>query len=517
MSTGVHVEGATMPRPSLDHQLTTACGVLKRFCKAPPRADPEFLKRFSGFVRKWVKDNMIPLSSGTDLTLETWLGETSYTEGRKNELRQLSKENLDPWKKKYWKCKSFVKDEFYPSFKHARSINSRHDVMKLAFGPAFRAIEKQLFSRPEFIKKIPASERPAYIMELFGERDPSAKYIATDYTAFESLFTRELMESCEFVLYDHMLSQVEGGLDKLALMRAVMLGKNVCGFKSMNVEVKATRMSGEMNTSLGNGFTNLMALLFLCHEKGSEVKCVIEGDDGLAKIMGPCPTSEDYLRLGLEVKLEVHDAIENASFCGMVFDTEDLVTISDPNRAFLTMGWSSKEYVGARDGVLMNLLRMKALSFHSIYSGCPMIGALAYYILNVTKRCDISKVRHAGHMGVWMHERMNELVDTKSFQYKEPPMRTRLLFAKLYGYSVERQLLIERELLGRDRIAPIPLDWLHGYSSDCTNYWNMYVARIRLGENENCPGIAHPIVNSLVPLTDEHLGKLHGPVTNVGN
>jgi hypothetical protein len=88
----------------------------------------------------------------------------------------------------------FVKDEGYDSFKHARGINSRTDEFKVRVGPIFKLIEKEVFKLPCFIKKVPLDRRAEYILDMMGETGP---FLVSDYTAFESLFTRDIMSRVE--------------------------------------------------------------------------------------------------------------------------------------------------------------------------------------------------------------------------------------------------------------------------------------------------------------------------------
>lgn len=66
----------------------------------------------------------------------------------------------------------------------------------------FHRIEKALFQLEPFIKKIPVPERGKYIYDMLWEE--GAVYYASDYTAFETHFTADLMDAVEFELYRYM-------------------------------------------------------------------------------------------------------------------------------------------------------------------------------------------------------------------------------------------------------------------------------------------------------------------------
>jgi hypothetical protein len=284
-----------------------------------------------------------------------------------------------------------MKDETYPEYKHARAINSRSDEFKCASGPFFKCIEKTLFTLDWFIKKVPIADRPSYIKNRLERMGVS--YFAADYTSFESLFTKKLMQTCEFVLYEHCVSEHPLGRAWLSLISEALLGRNVCSFKLFNVSVNATRMSGEMNTSLGNGFSNLMFLLFLCQENGmTDVLAVIEGDDSAASGCGKWPSVEDFAKLGLVIKVDMSDSIEEMSFCGLVFDSDECLNVTDPREVLASFGWTSAGYKAMKQNKLKLLLRCKALSLAHQYPGCPIISSLAQYGLRVTRGYDISSM-----------------------------------------------------------------------------------------------------------------------------
>jgi len=290
-------------------------------------------------------------------------------------------------RKKYYENKMFMKDESYVTYKHARCINSRTDEFKVFSGPFFKAVESVVYAHSAFIKHIPVLDRPAYIKEMLYK--VGANYIATDYEAFESLFTKELLEACEFILYDYMSSELPGGREFMAILRGALTGTNKCVNKFFTVFVPATRMSGEMCTSLGNGFTNLMVMLFLCSKLGSTCVGVVEGDDGLFRIEGPLPNKSMFRALGLRIKLDVYSDLFMASFCGIIFDGDALVNICDPFRALVKFGWGGSQYARASFSTKMKLLRCKALSYAYQYPGCPIISTLAHRALYWTRSYDV--------------------------------------------------------------------------------------------------------------------------------
>lgn len=449
-SLGCHLKDAAMPHPDPSDPNTALVGALYRFGRdIPARNFPA--KEFSDFVRDFVVKNFIPLGPETDISVETWLSKTPYTLARKNELLKKSQDmqgdtyNL---KTKDLKVKSFVKDETYPEYKHARAINSRTDEFKVAVGPFFQAISDAVFALIYFIKKIPIAERPQNIIDAI-QRDGHVIF-TTDFTSFEAHFRKEIMEACEMILYEHMVKHHPDGKRFLALIKNAFYElDNVIESKNFNMSVNGKRMSGEMNTSLGNGFSNLMFLLFLCFKSGAtDVEARIEGDDGITSLKGTPPTVQQFEDFGLSIKLLQFNQLEHASFCGLVFDVDDRDNITDPMCVLANFGITTSRYAKSRKNVHMHLLRAKALSMAYEYRSCPILNSLAKKIVHLTRDYDVlSWLQKQGTHAFCLYELeiiYNSLDYFKKNGLGDPPkLKTRLLMETLYGLSVSDQLALE--------------------------------------------------------------------------
>ncbi len=474
---GCQLRAAAMPHPDTHHPPTALSGFKKRMTHQPPTPDPALLEKLRVFVRKYVRGNYRPLDSTSDVSLDTWLENTNYPLWRKEQLRTCWKsvESISGLKQCHFDVKCHIKDECYPEPKHTRGIYSRTDEFKCAVGPFFKLIESVVYADHHFIKHIPVRDRPKYIRDLLF-RD-GAEYWATDYTSFEALFVKALMEVCEMELYDWMTSMLPAGPEFMNLIRKVLLGDNRCVFSHFTGIVRARRMSGEMCTSLGNGFSNLMFMLFMAEQVGArEVEGVVEGDDGLFVMSGCPPTSDDFSRLGLIIKMEKHIRIETASFCGLVFHPDDLLNLTDPYEVLASFGYTSWRYARATRKMRLKLLRCKALSLAHQYPGCPVIQSLAFYGLRVTSVVDVvAWIRKIGPLGMsgWERDQLLAAIQFGELRPVAVPMATRLLFEELYGMSVEQQVSLENYLESRDDIVPlthpsidlhIPQAWLKYYA-----------------------------------------------------
>lgn len=477
-SLGMHLEGAACPHPDLSDTSTALEGALYRFCPKIPGY--EFHKtEFRQFVQTWCESNLTPLRPDTDVTVESWLEKANYNMARKAELLRKYRNIRNIYDPKNHKVKSFIKDEFYPDYKHARAINSRADEFKCMTGPIFQKIGDALFARPEFIKKIPIHERPSYMIKrLYAE---GAKYLTTDFSSFEAHFRKKVMEDCEFVLYDYMTQNLPEKDQFMWLVRNVIGGTNHIEFKNFQMQIEATRMSGEMNTSSGNGFSNLMFILYVCSKIPgcSDPIAVIEGDDSLFRVFGTIPTTEDFAKFGLRIKLESHTDLCRASFCGMVFDIEEQNNVSDPREILATFGWTTQRYIRSKKSVHMTLLRCKALSLAYQYPSCPILSSLARRVLYLTRSHEVTKfVEKQGRFLYNLYDlELFKDADLRNRQGKllfaEPGIRTRKLVEDLYGITPEVQRHIENYFDSIEEIGPIrnkaildmmPSKWVDYYS-----------------------------------------------------
>lgn len=486
-SLGAHVSGASLPHPCPGDTATTAAGAAYRVGREIKRP-PNFRAEFRQFVTDWLEKNMTPLSVETDTSFQTWINGTPYTLARKEELRRkLEESGLDLKKEvpaKYLRCKSFMKDESYPTWKHARAINSRSDEFKALVGPIFQAISDKLFALPWFIKKIPINERPQYIIDHLLRT--AEYYVTSDYTSFEAHFTKELQEDCELLFHQYMVKNIAEGDAWLKLIKMAKTGMNVLEFKNFIIELEAKRMSGEMDTSLSNGFSNLLFMLFLMFKAGcTNVKGVIEGDDGLFVCTGNPPNPELFEQFGLTIKMEKTNDLNHASFCGMVFDLDDRTNVTNPIEELVSFGWTTAQYARSKPSVHMNLIRAKALSLAYQYPACPILTKLAYKMCQLTASYDSAAfVKKNSSRAFNLYElemvmKAHEYFDKNKLN-REPGVRTRLLVEQLYGVTTADQIKIENYIDSLEKIQPLKCPVIDKYlDKSWVDYYSTYTTYTR--------------------------------------
>lgn len=442
---------------------TIECGFKKRLLRAVPPSESGLLVELQTFVRDWVAKEINPVIVGT---FEEWLDGTDYNGGRKEELRRAFElyRGAPPPMRVSRRIKSFMKTESYGKYKHCRLINSRHDAFKAYSGRFFKAIEDEVFKCPYFIKHVPVTERPALIaaMERAG-----LHYYITDYTAFESHMGSAIMEVLEVELYKHALSNYPEAADYIS---RVLIGENHMHVRGVaKAKCQARRMSGDMCTSLGNGFTNLMLALFVASKCGTAIQKgqgYFEGDDGLFATSLPID-KKWFERCGFTIKLleivkptipiPLYEPVDpGVAFCGMAFAVSGQA-IREPRKFLQTFAWTH-HFLGASELVHRQLQRGKALSALYETPACPIVTEYAKLVLSRTNGVNPRYVADGYHKAPPGNPTSQLIQDD-----------TRLLFESMYGVSVATQLQIEGALRNGDvdvvaALLPPTADISHYYA-----------------------------------------------------
>jgi len=472
VSLGPVVFGHCPPIPDRNHYPTVLHGVLNRFCSTPPPIDRVLLFEFETFVRNEVL-RLPVVPPDADMTPEHWLLDTHYPRWRQDQLMEGWDNSMRSLCLEDFELNGFMKTETYLKFANPRGINSRSDNFKVAVGPCCKHMEHIVYSHyGEFIKNVPVRQRPEYITQLMGHCP--GPYYETDYTAFERHFVPELLRACEMVLYDHLLHHFP---ELFNVIESAMCGLNRIRYKAFTICVKGRRMSGEMVTSLGNGFTNLMLAKFVAFKSNATIVGVVEGDDGL--FASNRPLREDlFAKLGFTIKIQKRETLLESSFCGLMM-SEDLISLTDPFVALCNLGWSTSPQASQSARVRKELLRAKALSLLHEHPQCPMLSSVAARLIELTNG---SEPRYTAGWYKWklqgeIEESMNE---TMRMAKVGPSTSARDCFYRLYGVSPEAQVAFENYIMNWDggAIAHYAIESMadeHPSSHAFREMWHDYV------------------------------------------
>lgn len=472
-SVGPVLQGIAPPIADTNDWETMLWGCEKRFLARPPPVAHDVLCEFEDFVSAELQRMFVPLTLCQIPTQSEWLEKSNYSGPRRRELEKAGTEALgETWyEDEYVLLNGFGKRETYLQYKPPRGINSRSDEFKLWAGPLISAIEKVVYSHPEFIKHVPVKDRPAYIRDFLG--DNPGPYYVSDFSHFESHFIPKMQRACEGQLYEYMLQNTGYGRTYARILQ----GTNTIRYKNFTISVEGIRMSGEMSTSLGNGFSNLMIWRFLAHKHGLKVKGVVEGDDGLFAQCGGdrVLTSDDFKELGFEVKIEVHQDLLTASFCGISM-SEDMCSLTDPRKVLLNFGWSHSPSAGPSPRVRKGLLKAKAISLLYEHPRCPILSKLAFRVC----QCE-SAIKPRFDCNWYERTLADEAIAYSGWAFDEYKKGVselaRTKFEALYGISVETQLELE-SLLDSYREGPLPEEFSSLFGpeyDDCRDYYRRFV------------------------------------------
>jgi hypothetical protein len=417
------------------------------------------------------------------MTVEDWLDGSSYSQAEKDRLRRANEEfgesdSPGDLAKRFKRIRGIIKAEFYDAFKPPRVIGSRNDYAKIFFGPLIKSIEKKVYPllcNPDgtsyFIKGKPVAEWAAHVLDHLVVN--GAKYLTSDYKAFEGSFVPDLMAMCEYQLYRYMTRHL--GTAKTKLFGKMIMSRCIYTFEEWK-GMASTRCSGDVNTSLGNGFSNLCFALYACYLSGitpSRVRAMVEGDDGLF-VLPFLPDLSPLRRLGLTMTWQMHDSINTASFCGMRFDPVTRTNLVDPRNKLLNTPYVlGPQNVGFGPRKKAAYLHAKALSLLVCHPICPIVTAYARCLIRLTPVSAGEEAWGLARMDSWHMSRLGHLSLPQSI---EIPVSTRVLFSSMFSISVEEQIRWEKFFDAKADLRPYSIDL--GFSDTQRRVFERYVVSL---------------------------------------
>jgi len=465
---GMDVPGAVLPIADTDDWKTLLHGACYRYARQVPEPNNVLLNECAKWQRSFLYHNVLPLSHV--ISFEEWLATTSYPNSHKLKLRETYDRmggNCTPFETL---VKDFVRDavrpikgfgklENYLEYKPARGINPLGDEFMCLAGPFVKSIEQAIFHDDGsmndhhisryFVKSIPVSERSQFINDRLG--DKGAWFGKSDHSSFEAHTTPKVYNKFERTLYDYM-GRLCVPKEFLSYFHNVNIHKNKVNYGcGLTVWVIGRRMSGMPNTSLGNGYTNLVAGLFNAVHNGADIDtidCICEGDDGIIACQKIGPTEKTYLDLGFEVKFERVDCAGDVGFCHIYYDENQCsVALTDPRKTLIGFGWTHGQFMGAGDAVMKQLLRAKGLSLKCEFPSCPVLGVLAYKAIQLT---DGVKARMGNS---WKEQQLSsvELIRAEKNALPNISAISRRYVEDHFNISVSQQLQIEAAILNTAR------------------------------------------------------------------
>lgn len=451
---------------------------IRRIGREIPRVCNKTMKAFGSFVAEHVETklkNKVELVLCPDVDEMNYIDNLSHNEARKTQLRNAVNTPQDyRVEVASHRINSFIKEEFYDEAKNPRLIMPRHDKFKVKFGRFIKELESNIFSKPNFIKKIPSAERPTV---LFDKLNPQIyKIIETDYTSWEASMKRQMV-TIEHSIYKALMKLVPEFSEFESLLKKV-ISKNILRLGYQNIRVEG-RASGENTTSLGNTLLNYYIWKFVCKKMGIKSKSFFEGDDGIAAVPQHFDVDKAIAimkRLGMIVKMKLENKIGDVSFCGCRFDDVDMVNTTDPIRYLSRFGWSSRQYCSSGPHVRRELAKLKAMSTLAAYPGCPVIAPFAQWVYKQLSEITdeqislrIKKNHDSSYTREWLQSNLKQDLIQKGLT-QPILMNTRMFVQEKYNITIAEQIELENKFNGDLTIFPsnvlkCPETWIDFYDN----------------------------------------------------
>lgn len=419
-------------------------GCFKRILPDYP-VDKQLYEEFKEFYLQNVR-KLEPIKAleflGHEELDQYWLEGSKYTEKQRKHFHDL----VDIYRegdvsKDIYACQSFIKRELYEEEKFARIINSRSDFFKVITAPCVKLIEEEVYVNKlsnHFIKHHQPEWITSRIKSIF---DAHGEVCETDYSSFESSFGVQMLE-LERMFFDHMLQnnpEVKEIVDNCYSRENKLISSN-----GINVTVKGTRMSGEMWTSLGNGFMNYNLVSFVSYKNNAISDFIVEGDDCLVGYDKEVDYS--YVNdLGFRLKLEHGNSINDLSFCGykVRYDGKPLVDIE---RSFRGLAYSRRQEIleakETRKFKFKNYIACLALSYYFRCQYTPFLNTILYKIIK-DGNSDLEDCRQ--YLDWWSFQQ----AQISFVNLISPPIYDEAFYKYLldeYGYNKDEYVEIEKQI-----------------------------------------------------------------------
>jgi len=457
-----------------EDKVNLECGFRKRLAPLMPLPDLKILEEIRIFVRKVCHAYLVPLKyrRWDKSFVGEWLSQIDHYNGqRKKQLLDAAERVvMNGLNECDYIIKAFVKNEFYECEKFIRWICSRLDTFKSYVGPYIKLAEREIFGKFScFVKHMTPDEIALKLHDFKGDK----RKLETDYSSFESGFSPEYVDVVECELWRYMFQDNPEVLD--AIMKVYYQDKNgvikprreLIKNKFCTMQVMGCRMSGEMWTSLANGFSNMINILFLAEKKGINIHhLLIEGDDGLTGLDSEAFSESDFEQLGFKIKIEYAKDMRDTFFCGICVDDEGNLVCSIEQ--ICRFPWSNAPcYFKCPRHVKIELLRAKAMSLFCLGRHTPIAGVLATQVI---KLIGLGKFRCPDAFSSWKMQTLDRFTELFSTDKVHVTQSARFLFAHKYNISVELQLSIERFILSCHSLEEL-------YIPMVLRFWNFKALR----------------------------------------
>lgn len=364
-----------------------------------------------------------------------------------------------PFNTKDCSVKLFTKDEYLKPGGTPRAIQPRSPRYNVMLGRYIKGIEHLIFEAIDEIfdetkehktvaKGMNMIERGGEIQRMW-ERYAEPVAVGLDASRFDQHINRELL-NIEHTIYK-MWSESEG--DRLpplsALLRAQFknYGMYINKDGRLRYTVDGCRMSGDMNTSLGNVIIMCSLMYAYFEHKGmsDKISLLNDGDDCVivmerSNAEGFLEGLEDwFLEMGITMKVEgIFSSLEEIEFC------QARPVFNEESGYVLTPRPSKRLY--------SDLVCTKHINVKKVYN--KQIGAVAGCGMAMSSGTPIFQNFYMWlgrgatpwipEVGDYYYKYRQELVDRMLFKYREPTMKERTSFYFAFDITPSEQIVLEK-------------------------------------------------------------------------
>lgn len=406
--------------------------------------DKDVYNRFYDYVTHQLKQ--IPVAPGGlsfQELQDQWLNNSNYNGKRRESLRRKAAEYFEHKisKHRMLKLESFIKSEFYDQLKECRIINSRSDWFKAVVGPYIHLVEEFVYDH-HFIKHKRPHEVAAIMHDIAMGFD---NFYETDFSSFEGSFSPQIMKCVELRLFKHVLANYP---EAVSIIESAY-SRNFLWFKGdkshkIGCSFDGSRMSGEMWTSLANGFTNKMLIGFMLQENNTYGNYLVEGDDGYIASKRILDFS-CINKLGFSLTIQHEDDPTSVKFCSL--SVCDGVIVPDIRRVLSHYGKINDASIAhaftqtskRSKKRIYELMKSKAQSLLATSAGVPVLQEVALQQL----RC-YSNVHINPKYFDWWEKNFFDL--TSKIDPVPISQTMRDFVSRNFNISVEDQLILEAQI-----------------------------------------------------------------------
>jgi hypothetical protein len=328
--------------------------------------------------------------------------------------------------------------------KAPRAIQYRNPIFALEQGRFTKPIEKWFYSlRDQYDTIIIGKADPFTIANALAEKskhfsDPV--YLMLDASKFDSCVDIRWLQICLSVYLRLFPGRFHRTINYIWKKTFLNQGRTR---KGLRFKTSGTRMSGDMDTGLGNSIIMVLMLTAYMETQGVRHSLLVNGDDSLIVISkADLEKARDiscFKSYGFNMKFEVAHTINQAEFCQSRYMESDYgpTMARKPARIMGRTSWTTRDYGQSKIRAFVNTLGLceRAASF-----GVPIASTMATCMIQAaqtTKQIELKP---------WLKEHYLKMKKPWKTGHPTISLEARLSFQEAWDISPEEQLDIENSI-----------------------------------------------------------------------